>query len=53
MGGNEMKKVAELIDKVIINRSNSKVISSVKSEVREMLKKFPLYKISETQTCGM
>jgi glycine hydroxymethyltransferase len=45
MGGNEMKKVAELIDKVIINRSNSKVISSVKSEVREMLKKFPLYKI--------
>lgn len=45
MGGDEMKKVAKLIDKVLTNPSGSKVIDSVRSEVKGMLKNFPLYKI--------
>ena len=45
MGESEMKKIAELIDKVLTNASNVKVIESVKKEVNDMLKKFPLYKI--------
>lgn len=47
MGENEMKKIAQLIDKVLINRLDSKVIDSVKNEVRNVLKNFPLYKIDE------
>ena len=45
MGENEMKRIAQLIDRVLVNISDSKVIDSVRSEVKEMLKKFPLYKI--------
>lgn len=45
MGENEMRKIAELINRVIMNRSDAKVIGSVKSEVRDMLKAFPLYRI--------
>ncbi|MFH0840120.1 MAG: serine hydroxymethyltransferase [Candidatus Omnitrophota bacterium] len=41
----EMKKIAELIDRVITNISDGKIIESVKNEVKEMLKSFPLYKI--------
>ena len=45
MGEGEMRKIAELIDKVLTNSSDAKTVDSVKKEVREMLKKFPLYKI--------
>jgi len=45
MGENEMRKVAQLIDKVLTNKSDSKVIDSVRREVKDMLKNFPLYKI--------
>jgi glycine hydroxymethyltransferase len=41
---NHMKKIAALIDKVITNHDNEKVILKVKEEVHEMMKKFPLYK---------
>jgi glycine hydroxymethyltransferase len=41
---NHMKKIAALIDKVITNHDNEKVIFKVKEEVHEMMKKFPLYK---------
>ncbi len=40
----EMKKIAELIDRVVTNISDTKVIEAVKKEVKEMLKVFPLYK---------
>jgi glycine hydroxymethyltransferase len=45
MGEDEMRRIAELIDKVLINKSDSKVIDTVRGEVKKMLKKFPLYKI--------
>ncbi|MBU4377066.1 MAG: serine hydroxymethyltransferase [Candidatus Omnitrophica bacterium] len=41
----EMKNIAELIDKVVANISDGKIIESVKNEVKEMLKAFPLYKV--------
>jgi glycine/serine hydroxymethyltransferase len=45
MGESEMGRIAELIDKVLTSSSDTKVIESVKKEVKNMLKKFPLYKI--------
>ena len=45
MAESEMKKIAELIDKVIINKGDSKIIDLVRKEVRDMLKNFPLYKV--------
>jgi len=45
MGEKEMEEIARLIDKVLINTRDAKVINSVGKEVEEMLKSFPLYKI--------
>ncbi len=44
MKENEMKKIAELIDRVLTNASDS-VIDAVKKEVGDMLTVFPLYKV--------
>ncbi len=43
MGAAEMKRIAELIDKVLTNSSDTKIIESVRREVKDMLKTFPLY----------
>ncbi len=40
---NEMKKVADLIDRVLKNLEDEKVHSKVKTEIREMCDAFPLY----------
>jgi len=40
----EMKKIAELIVKVLDNISNEDVINQVKSEVHKLAEKFPLYR---------
>lgn len=45
MGGSEMKKIAELIDKVLTNTTDAKRVDSAKKQVKEMLNSFPLYKI--------
>jgi glycine hydroxymethyltransferase len=44
MKENEMKIVAELIDKAIVNKDNDLELDRVKSRVRELTNKFPLYK---------
>lgn len=44
MKENEMKKIGELIAKVIDNITNEKVLEDVKKEVVELCKNFPLYK---------
>ena len=46
MGEGEMRKIAGLIDRVLTNTTDAKAIGSVKNEVKEMLKNFPLYKIA-------
>ena len=43
MGINEVKKVVELIDKVVMNSKDTSIIDSVKSEVKELCKSFPIY----------
>ena len=43
MGINEVKKVVELIDKVVVNSEDKSIIDSVKSEVKELCKSFPIY----------
>ena len=40
----EMKEIAQLIDKVILNFNNEEIISKVKSDVKILCNKFPLYK---------
>ncbi len=45
MAENDMRKIARLIDKVLTNAQDAKVIGSVRKEVEEMLKSFPLYEI--------
>ena len=40
----DMKRIALLIDKVILNFENEAVIAEVRSEVNEWMKEFPLYK---------
>ena len=40
---NDMEKVVELIDTVLRNIDDEKNIASVKKEVEELMKKFPLY----------
>jgi len=40
----QMKKVVILIDKVLKNPEDEKVIAKVKAEVNEMMEKYPLYK---------
>jgi glycine hydroxymethyltransferase len=44
MKEDEMKEIARLIDKVLSNVDNEKVISDVKWEVEELIEAFPLYK---------
>lgn len=43
MGTTEMKKIAELIDKVIQNLDSEEVIIGVKAQVHELTRGFPLY----------
>jgi len=38
-----MKRIAALIDKVIIHHEDEKVIAAVKKDVNDLMKKFPLY----------
>lgn len=39
-----MDKIVDLIDQVLMNTENEKVIAKVKKEVNDWMKKFPLYK---------
>ncbi|CAN5438689.1 serine hydroxymethyltransferase [soil metagenome] len=39
----QMKKIVNLIDKVLTNTEDEKVIKSVRKEVNEMMEKYPLY----------
>ena len=43
MGIDEMKKIAQYMDKIIQNIENENVIKSVRSSVDELCKSFPLY----------
>lgn len=43
MKEDEMKKIAKLIDRVLSDIDNEKVIEEVKVEVKELTKEFPLY----------
>jgi glycine hydroxymethyltransferase len=36
--------VVDLVDKVLMNHDNEEVLNSVKNEVNEWMKWFPLYK---------
>jgi glycine hydroxymethyltransferase len=38
-----MKKIVQLIDKVLMNHDNEKVILKVRDEVNLFMEKFPLY----------
>jgi glycine hydroxymethyltransferase len=38
-----MKKIVSLIDKVLMNHTNPKVIEKVRSDVNTFMEKFPLY----------
>jgi glycine hydroxymethyltransferase len=38
-----MDKIVDLIDQVLMNPEDQKIIKSVKSEVNVWMKKFPLY----------
>lgn len=44
MKEDEMKLIAELMDKVLKNPKDGKTISRIKKEVRDLTRKFPLYK---------
>lgn len=39
----EMKKIAQLIDQVIMNHEDEGIIESVKNQVNSLMKQFPLY----------
>ena len=39
----EMKKIAELINKTILNVDNDKILEDIKAEVKNLCSKFPLY----------
>jgi glycine hydroxymethyltransferase len=43
MKENDMEEVVELVDKILMNLDNEKIISSVKNNVVELMAKFPLY----------
>ncbi len=43
MKEDHMETVVEMIDKVLMNADDEKTISSVRSEVRDFMKQFPLY----------
>jgi glycine hydroxymethyltransferase len=40
---NDMKEVVDLVDKVLMNLEDEKIISSVKNEVKDLMGRFPLY----------
>ncbi len=40
----EMRKIAHMIDRVLSDMNNEKVINEVRGEVKVLVKKFPLYK---------
>ena len=40
---NDMQIIVELVDKVLMHLDDEKIIGSVKSDVKEFMKKFPLY----------
>ena len=44
MKESQMRQIACLIDKVLSNPDNEKILKSVQDEVKELVKKFPLYK---------
>jgi glycine hydroxymethyltransferase len=44
MKENEMEKIVDLIDDVLMNKDNEKRIFEVKEEVNSWMKEFPLYK---------
>ncbi len=46
LGESEMLRVAELIDRVLINAGNADVAAGVRDEVRELVGSFPLYAVS-------
>ena len=43
MGLDEVKIIVDLIDKVIMNNEDESVIDSVKKEVKDLCKSFPIY----------
>ena len=43
MGSDEMKKIGKLIDKIIRNINDEKIINSVKNDVINMCKQYPIY----------
>jgi glycine hydroxymethyltransferase len=43
MGPNEMKQIADFIDRAIQNRRKEDVLEGIAQEVAELCKKFPLY----------
>ena len=43
MKENDMQEVVDLVDKILMNLDNEKIITSVKNEVKELMKGFPLY----------
>jgi glycine hydroxymethyltransferase len=43
MKENDMQVVVDLVDKILMNTDDGKVIASVKNEVTDLMNKFPLY----------
>ena len=43
MGLEEVKIIANLIDKVIMDSENKNIINSVRKEVKELCQSFPIY----------
>jgi len=43
MGIEEVKRVVDLIDQVILNHDNKEIIQSVKKDVNELCSSFPIY----------
>ncbi len=43
MKENDMEEVVDLVDKILMNIDNEKLITGVKNEVKELMDKFPLY----------
>jgi len=43
MKENDMKDVVDLVDKILMNLDDEKMIALVKNEVEELMNKFPLY----------
>jgi len=43
MKENDMQTVVDLVDKVLMNLDSEKAVGSVKNEVKELMKAFPLY----------